>query len=669
MGGKSNRILVAIVAAISLPAVAQTAPPGYHIATLGLMGSEYQQNYGKGQTYRNDELLQVNSSGEVVGFTERYGGINNAGRDCWIYDGSTTHLIGLTGPAYECPVVNVPTLTQRTMYASALNDSGQVAGSTDRVSADRTSLGSDAWFYDGSTTIQIGFFGPGYEFQMGTEGVYRVSDALSVNDSGQIIGYSERYNSSGTYLGMDGWLMSNGTTVALGLSGTDYESPISGGDSMQFSSPESQNNAGDVVGTSERLSASGANLGEDTWFYNGSTTVQIGLTGPDYEYTELDSNNEVIGVYRDSAPPVAHFPEHYLSENGIVAGISSRYAANGASEGTDAWVYDGQSTKMVSLTGARYGTVDRESQITMMSKGGSVIGYTFVTGGTGKDTWVYSGGKTHLAGLTGGKYEKTISNLIYSSDTGQAVNDAGESIGESAIEDTTSGFEGSDAWFDDGTSARRIGLSGGFYQYTDTAHNNALFRSGGALSINQAGQVIGESSRYTSTGASLGQGGWFFDPATDLTTELLFSTRSSDQYANIDPTYLSDTGAVVGSYELYNGSTDVGGRAFWWSLSGGFHDLGAMVDGGLTTAGWQYLAGFDINNTADRSLNGTVGDGAPKYAIGFGVLTGQLDGTASAFLLTADAPEPSSAAGCGLVFFICCLASRARQVLSPKLAH
>jgi hypothetical protein len=97
---------------------------------------------------------------------------------------------------------------------------------------------------------------------------------------------------------------------------------------------------------------------------------------------------------------------------------------------------------------------------------------------------------------------------------------------------------------------------------------------------------------------------------------------------------------VVGSYELYNGTTDMGQHAFWWSLPSGFHDLGALVNGGLTANGWLTLSTADYTQNVDAN-------GSPIYIVGAGQLS-TMSGGQMVYELTAT-PEPKwTLALCGL---------------------
>src|SRR4051812_33373372 len=112
-GRITTHLIMATVATTGMRAWGQPPPAGgYRITAIGLMGDEYQFKSGR-QPQRNDVTFQVTSSGQVLGFTERYAGVNNSGQDVWVFDGTSTHRIGLFGPGYDGPVVNIPGFISR----------------------------------------------------------------------------------------------------------------------------------------------------------------------------------------------------------------------------------------------------------------------------------------------------------------------------------------------------------------------------------------------------------------------------------------------------------------------------------------------------------------------------------------------------------------------------
>lgn len=106
--------------------------------------------------------------------------------------------------------------------------------------------------------------------------------------------------------------------------------------------------------------------------------------------------------------------------------------------------------------------------------------------------------------------------------------------------------------------------------------------------------------------------------------------------------YLSDDGWLLGTYSYIDEfGNNLGDRAFYFSMEEGMHDLGSLVDGGLTAANWSALSWVIRANTSGQ-------------IIGRGVMA---DGSHKAFLLTPIVPEPG---GVILALWAVIFASRIR---------
>ncbi len=164
--------------------------------------------------------------------------------------------------------------------------------------------------------------------------------------------------------------------------------------------------------------------------------------------------------------------------------------------------------------------------------------------------------------------------------------------------------------------------------------------------MNAGGQTIGASARYDASGNSLGKDGWFYDPVTNSTALLRFSSNSATGFSLTDPVLITDTGFVLGDYELFNGSTDLGDEAFIWSEATGVAPLGMIVDP-LSQDQWAVLA--SVNGGLGPGAAGVREDGSPQFIVGTGYLVGQstsgqsefTPASQSVFLLTS-VPEPAS---------------------------
>ena len=76
-------------------------------------------------------------------------------------------------------------------------------------------MGYSAWFYDGATTIEIGLTGTEHTRNDGYK--YSFSQASGPNEAGQVIGISDRYNGGSILLGHSAWLYDGTTTIDIGL--------------------------------------------------------------------------------------------------------------------------------------------------------------------------------------------------------------------------------------------------------------------------------------------------------------------------------------------------------------------------------------------------------------------------------------------------------------------
>lgn len=107
-----------------------------------------------GAGYRFSDPLYQNDAGVVAGDPNRYTGVNtNNGRDAWVWNGTSTLQVGLIGGAY--------TGSFGYQYSSPqfLNEAGEVVGISSRFTGINTGNGGDTWVWNGTTTTQIGLTG------------------------------------------------------------------------------------------------------------------------------------------------------------------------------------------------------------------------------------------------------------------------------------------------------------------------------------------------------------------------------------------------------------------------------------------------------------------------------------------------------------------------------
>ena len=319
-------------------------------------------------------------------------------------------LIEVVQPASAAPLYNIVPLglddlehTRNDGYKISLagysneyhlNEAGQVYGYAYRFNGGSTQLGQSVWLYDGATTIKIGLTGAEHTRNDG----YKSSEAFQLNEAGQVLGYSYRYNGGSTDMGYSAWLYDGATTIELGLTGSEYTR----NDGYKSSAAYWLNKAGQTVGYSTRYNGGSTILGNSAWLYDGATTIDIGLTGPEHYESTIEQ----------------------LNEAGQVRGWSRRSGG-----GLSAWVYDGATTIEVGLTGTEYTRNDgyKYSQAYRLNEAGQVSGssqrYNGGSTDLGRSAWLYDGATTIEIGLTGTEYTR---NDGYKSSVAYKLNEAGQ---------------------------------------------------------------------------------------------------------------------------------------------------------------------------------------------------------------------------------------------------
>ncbi len=254
---------------------------------IGLTDSEHTQSTG----FRNSSTIKLNEAGQVAGHSIRYNGSNDyLGQSAWLYNGATTFKIGLTDSEH--------TTSNGVKFSEAeqLNEAGKVRGSSDRYDAAGVNIGQSAWLYDGTTTVKIGL----NDAEHTGSGGYKSSRSKELNETEQVIGTSERYNGGFNYRGSSAWLYNGATTVKIGLTGSEQTR----NDGYLFNSADELNKAGQVRGYAERYNGSGTLAGRDAWFYDPTLDqtfpLQLSTRSDGYAYssaTYLGDDGLTLGIY------------------------------------------------------------------------------------------------------------------------------------------------------------------------------------------------------------------------------------------------------------------------------------------------------------------------------------------------------------------------------------
>jgi hypothetical protein len=528
----------------------------------------------------------LNDAGQVAGLAYRSVILDRLGHDAWFYDGTKTVLLGFIGEGFE----------RDDGYRNSVLGDGDhwgdpppfsplnEAGQVVGESRRFSGSGPETWLYDGASTVVL----------PGLSGSVYVGNSISgFNNAAQVIGYSSR-NDGGEYAGIDAWLSDGAGDLRLGLSGPIYERA----DGCRTSYAKDLNDAGQVVGTSKRYKQLGStecqgadalasgDLGRDVWLFDGTNTVQLGFTGSGYERPD---------GYRKSTPLNGYAVA--LNAAGQVAGGSERYDASGNYKGEDTWLYNGNSVLQIGLIGTDYlaSTGTRYSSADVLNDAGQVAGLSIRYGlpRRGIDAWLYDGASSvRIGGLTGPPYE---SAQCGPDNRPKILNEAGQVAGSSnrapALYNDEDGCStgSEDAWLFDGTATKLIGLIGsGFganYESTDGERLNYV------KYLNDAGQAAGETHRYIGS-EYRGQDAWVYDSKSGKTYTINLSTNPSDGRAVSYITHLDENGNALGGYFLYDQTTGIylGNRAFYFSLTEGqAYPLEDLVAGGISVQGWTYL--------------------------------------------------------------------------------
>jgi probable HAF family extracellular repeat protein len=214
------------------------------------------------------EVAALNNSGHLTGAITEY--INGQWQEyqAFLYNGNTVSKLGTLGGA--------------TSGATAINDSGQVAGASD-ISGNSA---SHAFFYDGTTMHDLGTFG-------GTHSI-----AWDINNNGYVVGRCDTANGPSRAFLYDGTTMHDLGT----LGGVDWV----------HSDAFSINDNNQVTGESSTGHA---------FFYDGTTMHDLGSFGAPIPYSGysvgLGVNNSGLVVGYSSIPEEINVVHAFLYDDRI----------------------------------------------------------------------------------------------------------------------------------------------------------------------------------------------------------------------------------------------------------------------------------------------------------------------------------------------------------------
>lgn len=612
---------------------------------VGLGGREH-VNFSDRRT--NQIQSAMNSAGYFHGSTARFNFFGaDGGTSTWVWNGSHTVRTGLFDAEHTSSDGT------RVSQSRRMNQMGMVAGESLRYSGN-ADHGRSVWLFNGTDNLNAGFTDVEHTRNDG----YRISTVYGLGASAQVLGLSVRYN-GGADAGTTTWSFSGGQTTRIGLYDADHTRTTDGSQVSSFITPSlahnaSTNDAGQAIGTSVRYTPAGANNGTSTWLYDGTQTLRLGFTTGLFttlgglqisDARTINASGQVAGhshyvsawtgnvawlyaggtTFQIGFSDLEHTGQtvsggkqvsrvHKLTNSGYVSGFSERYGGfqNGDYVGQSAWVYDGSQTLRVGLTDSEHTSshaqpmlARRFSVVEFLSESGKAAGqserYVGYASQRGWSTWVWNGVTTIRAGIYDAEHTRsddTVVNGILQ------LTESGKARGKTERFNGNLLSEGFTAWTFDGTDTVEIGL------YTPVHTSSTGYQNSQSQHMNEAGQVIGNAARFSGT-TSLGQDAWVYDPTLGQTLSLNLSTRD-DGYAFSQAEYLSESGLVLGYYNLYDGAALVGERAFRWDSTNGLSDLGLLIDGGLSQAGWASL----LRAIETTPLDHIVGTGLPTGMTG-----------------------------------------------------
>ncbi len=227
---------------------------------LGNLGTD-----ADGFTY--SDVYAINSSGTAVGIANKYDGSGNylGGRAVrWETSDTVPTEFGNLGTDMDGMTESVPL---------AINDAGTVVGDVEKFGGSGESLGIRAVRWDASGTVatELGNLGTDIDG-------YGESIAYAINNAGTAAGWADRYDGEGTYQGYRAvrWGASGTGVTELGNLGTDI-------DGAAISYTDAMNDTGTIVGYAEKYDGAGVYLGGRAvrWDASGTTVTELGNLGTD----------------------------------------------------------------------------------------------------------------------------------------------------------------------------------------------------------------------------------------------------------------------------------------------------------------------------------------------------------------------------------------------------
>ncbi|WP_394176505.1 hypothetical protein [Thalassotalea litorea] len=496
----------------------------------------------------------------------------------WVYSNGSSTRIGVYGDEHINPISG-----SNEIYTLAINSNGLVAGGSNRWHPDGSMSGATAWVADEHGTTLIPRQSIGLDIPLDSDFPF-VTD---INNSGHVIGNTSYLFSNGS-VSNQAWLFKDGTLHILGLSGPEYAAL----DGTSTSRSTFINENGQVAGNTHRYVGNDFN-GTHAWIFNNGQYTQLGYT--DAEHT--DENGFQYSTILSQ------------NENGDVVGQSYLGVGSG---GNTLWSHQDDETIKIGLFDSDHTRSDgfRRGFSYILTESGISGGNSTRYNGmdeNGSSAWLFKDGITINIGLLD-DYHTSSKNRRRSSV--QFINEAGQAVGDSAIYRQGDAYLGSTLWLYSEGEHVLLGLK----DEEHTHINGESFSS--AYFFNEAGQVAGDSARYSSDGDSAGYSAWQYSEG--VTTKIgIYDgeyTRDSDGRQNSSVLGQNEAGQVIGYSTNYSSNSDTA-----W-----FYDNTTMLlytfdlDAGYDTSFNSYFYGI----TNDGFAYGIYNDGDFEQAFGFTVELG-----------------------------------------------
>jgi len=605
--------------------------------------------------YRYSAVEFLSASGFAAGSSNTYNNTDyltaGAGKAVWVANSATgqTLRVGLTGSGYTKNSTGF-----EMSLVSGITFQGETWGISNIYDAGNNFDGEAAWVADSSgNTVRVGFFGLNSGYQRGNGEEF--SRVTGITVSGYAAGSSTRYdgtNARGAQTWVQNIRLPGSTPTAIGLGLAD-------GAGTEFASLNNTRthalipiNGSDYIGGSTARWRPGTNTanGQAAWVHTiGGTTIRVGFLTAEFTATNF-FNYQQSSLVR-------------ISNNGIAVGTSQRLTAEGASSGRATFVTNVPTNTTVEAglkTGIFRSTavnLPYENIPVYVSSSGWVAGTAQRYNGSttnGIATWVASAstGNTYQVGLTaanGTEFASSSTGFETNAFSTKAKLTESGYVGGSTNTYVGGSISGKAAWIAKASdhSTTRVGLFGAA---------GTLYKSTTGLQfseveyLTESGYAAGYSSRYLpgdiAEPASLGATSWIYHIPTGLQTPIAISIRP-DNYSYTRILALYESGLALGTYELFSpAGLSLGDRAFAWTPSEGYYDLGVDLGATLGIDGWASL-----NTALYADIYGRI--------IGYGTRLSNSNPGDSAYLI-ATIPEPSAAL-LGLIGAGLCGLSRRRR--------